>query len=133
MVLTKDENDIENVTILPSLGVSDHVVIKFDFLCSFKEHYTGKAKIKYNSCAYSSLTEYWGNENWEDKFEVMDIDKMWKCFSQYYHESVEKYVQKYIPKKGCKPKPHWMTAESLNSIKVKKACMVAILCNKKKT
>ena len=28
LVLTKDENDIENVTILPSLGVSDHVVIK---------------------------------------------------------------------------------------------------------
>ena len=46
LILTKDENDIENVTILPSLGVSDHVVIKFDFLCSFKEHYTGKAKIK---------------------------------------------------------------------------------------
>ena len=55
MVLTIDENDIENVTILPSLGISDHVVIKFDFLCSFKEHYTGKAKFKYNSCDFHLL------------------------------------------------------------------------------
>ena len=99
MVLTKDENDIENVTILPSLGVSDHVVIKFDFLCPFKENYTGKAKIKYNSCDFASFTEDWGNENWEDKFEGMDIDNMWNCFSQNYHESVEKYVPKYIPQK----------------------------------
>ena len=132
MVLTKDENDIENVTILPSLGVSDHVVIKFDFLCSFKEHYTRKAKINYNSCDFASLTEDWGNKNWEDKFEGMDIDNMWNCFSKYYHESVEKYEPKHIPQKECKFKPQWMKAESINSIKEKKACMVAILCYKKK-
>ena len=132
LVLTKDENDIENVTILPSLGVSDHVVIKFDFLCSFKEHYTRKAKIKYNSCDFASLTEDWGNKNWEDNFEGMDIDNMWNCFSKYYHESVEKYVPKHIPQKECKFKPQWMKAESINSIKEKKACMAAILCYKKK-
>ena len=96
------------------------MVIKFHFLCSFKVHYTGKAKIKYNSCDFASFTEDWENENWDDKFEGMDIDNMWNCFSQYYHESVEKYVPKYIPKKGCKPKPQWMTADSLDSIKEKR-------------
>ena len=35
-------------------------------------------------------------------------------------KSVEKYVPKYIPKKGCKPKPQWMTADSLNIIKEKR-------------
>ena len=93
-------------------------MIKFDCLCSFKEHYTGKAKIKYSSCDFASFTEDWENENWDDKFEGMDIDNMWNCFSQYYHESVEKYLPKYIPKKECRPKPQWMTADSLINWKV---------------
>ena len=50
----------------------------------------------------------------------MNIDETWDNFSQKYHESVEMYVPKYIPKKGCKPKPQWMTANSLNSIKEKR-------------
>ena len=37
LVITKDENDIDNIVILHSLGVSDHVLIKFDYVCSFKE------------------------------------------------------------------------------------------------
>ena len=108
------------------------MVIKFDFLCSFKEHYTGKAKIKYNSCDFASFTEDWKNENWEDKFEGMDFDNMWNCFSEYYHESVEKYVPKYILKKGCKPKPQWMTADSLNSIKEKRHAWSQYYATKRK-
>ena len=45
---------------------------------------------------------------------------MWNCFAQKYHESVEKCVPKHIPKQGCKPKPQWMTADSLNSINEKR-------------
>lgn len=45
---------------------------------------------------------------------------MWNVFSDQYHKSVEKHVPKYTPKKGCKPKPLWVNAESLNSIKQKR-------------
>ena len=99
LVLTKDENDIENITILPSLGVSDHVLIQFDFLCSFSEHCTGKPKIKYSNCDFAAFTVDWENEKWEERLEGLNIDNMWECFSQKYHESVEKYVPKYIKKK----------------------------------
>ena len=57
---------------------------------------------------------------------------MWNCFSQYYHESVEKYVPKYIPKKECKPKPQWMTADSLNSIKEKRHAWSKYYATKRK-
>ena len=120
LVFTKDENDIENITILTSLGVSDHVLIKFDYLCSFSEHYTGKPRVKYSNCDFAAFTADWESENWEERFEGLNIDNMWNCFAQKYHESVEKYVPKYTPKKGCKPKPQWMTADSLNSIKQKR-------------
>ena len=105
LVITKDENDIDNIVILPSLGVSDHVLIKFDYVCSFKEKCTGKPIIKSSNCDFKSFTQEWESINWEDRFENMNIDEMWDNFSQKYHESVEKYVPKYIPKKGCKPKP----------------------------
>ncbi|MEW8548045.1 MAG: reverse transcriptase family protein, partial [Candidatus Thiodiazotropha sp.] len=120
LVITKDEHDIENITILPSLGVSDHVLIKFDFLSSFKEHCTGKPKIKYSQCDFESFSQDWESINWNNKFRGMNIDQMWKCFSEKYQESIEEYVPKYVPKKGCKPKPQWMTADSLKSVKEKR-------------
>ena len=94
LVITNDEKDIENITILPSLGFSDHVLIK-DYVCSFTEHCTGKPKIKYSSCDLASFTEEWEDVNWEESFESMSIDDMWNCFAQKYHRSVEKYVPKY--------------------------------------
>lgn len=120
LIITKDQNDIENINILPSLGVSDHVLIKFDFLCTFKEFHNGKPQIKYGKCDFESFTNDWNAINWEEKFVGHNIDEMWNLFSEQYHESVNKHIPKYIPKKGCKPKPLWMTADSLNSIKRKR-------------
>ena len=45
---------------------------------------------------------------------------MWAIFLEKYHKSVDKYIPKYVHKKGCKPKPLWMTAGALNSFKSKK-------------
>lgn len=46
LIITNDQNNIEIINILPSLGLSDHVLIKFDFLCVFKEFHNGKPRKK---------------------------------------------------------------------------------------
>ena len=45
---------------------------------------------------------------------------MWNLFSDQYQESVKKQAPRYMPKKGCKPKPLWMNSETLNSVKNKR-------------
>ena len=61
--MTKDQNDIENINILPSLGVSDHVLIQFEFLCMLSELHNGKHKIKYGKCDFTSFTNEWNSIN----------------------------------------------------------------------
>ena len=68
LIITNDQNDIENINILPSLGVSDHVLIKFHFLCKFKEFHNGKPQIKYGKCDFVSFTNEWNAINWDEKF-----------------------------------------------------------------
>ena len=120
LIITNDQNDIENINILPSLGVSDHVLIKFDFLYQFKKFHNGKPKIKYGKCDFVSFTNEWNSINWHEQFEGHSTDEMWNLFSEQYHESVNIHIPEYTPKKGCKPKPLWMNAESLNSIENKR-------------
>ena len=55
-IITNDQNDIENMNILPSLDVSSPVLIKFDFLYQFKEFHNGKPKIEYGKCDFVSVT-----------------------------------------------------------------------------
>lgn len=45
-----------------------------------------------------------------------------KCgiFSHKFKTSVDNFVPKSKPRKGCKPKPLWMTGETLNHIKKKR-------------
>ena len=45
---------------------------------------------------------------------------MWTLFAQKYDDGVKQYVPKSKPKKGCKPKPLWMTSETLLHIKRKR-------------
>ena len=48
LIITNDEHVIENIDILPSLGVSDHVLVKFDVLYAFKEFHNGNPKVWYS-------------------------------------------------------------------------------------
>ena len=120
LLVTNDQHDIENIDILPSLGVTDHVLIKFDFLCAFKEFHNGNPKVRYSRCDFDSFNNEWASIDWEMDFSGHSVDEMWAIFSEKYHTSVDKYVPKYVPKKGCKPNSSWMTAEALNSIKSKR-------------
>ena len=71
-------------------------------------------------CNLAEFTSEWENVNGTDSFEHCDVEAMWTVFSQKYDECVMKHVPKSRPKKGCKPKPLWMTSETLLHIKRKR-------------
>ncbi|MES9879908.1 MAG: reverse transcriptase family protein [Sedimenticola sp.] len=120
LVLTNDEHDVAEISILPSLGVSDHVTILFSYLCSFKEYHTGVPTLKYGRCDYKAFSDEWSDIDWNEEFNDCDINDMWEIFASRYEDSVAKHVPKVIPKKGCKPKPLWITGDALKCIKDKK-------------
>lgn len=120
LILSKDEDNIENVQFFASLGCSDHVVLSFDFLCDYKEVCTGNSSLLYRRCDLLNFSQEWKGVDWHKCFENCDVNDMWECFTSKFESSVEKFVPKSKPKKGVKPKPVWMTGETLTHIKRKR-------------
>ena len=103
-----------------TLGCIDHVTLLFDFICDCKITHSGNPRYLYRKCNLAEFTSEWENVDWTDSFEHCDVEEMWTVFSQKYDECVMKHVPKSRPKKGCKPKPLWMTSETLLHIKRKR-------------
>ena len=70
-------------------------------------------------CDYKGFSEEWNNIDWDEEFGDTDINGMWEVFARHYEDSVAKHVPKVIHRKGCKPKPLWITSDSLKCIKNK--------------
>ena len=132
LVISSEEEDICNLQITPSLGVSDHATIIFDYICTYKEVQNGSAKLHYSKCDTEGFEGEWADINWEEKFENMELDDMWKSFKDQFESSVKRFVPTSVPKPGCKPKPAWMTPEVLNEIVRKRRAWTRYLSTKRK-
>ena len=131
LVISSEEEDIQNLQINPSLGVSDHATIIFDFICTYKEVQNSSVKMQYSKCDTQGFEAEWETIDWDEKFKDLDLDDMWKSFKDQFEVSVKKYVPTSIPKPGCKPKPAWMTPEVLNEIKRKRRAWTRYLATKR--
>ena len=120
LIITKAEHNIDNIEIGPSLGCSDHVTLIFDFICECKVTYNGNERYLYRKCDLAEFASEWENVDWTSTLENCNTEEMWTLFAQKYDDCVKKYVPKSRPKKGCKPKPLWMTSETLLHIKRKR-------------
>ena len=86
LIITKDENNIEKIEILPSLGCSDHVILVFDFMCKFRQVYSGVGKYMYTKCDI----ECFSNIDWENKFENLNVEQICEAFASEFYENVKK-------------------------------------------
>lgn len=118
-ILTKDENNVHIIEILPSLGCSDHITLSFEFLCSYKELNTEIGRYRYTKCDLKSFPRDLNDVDWEEEFKNMDIEEMLKFLSSKFNALVDKHVLKSVPRKGSKPKPLWMKG-ILKHIKLKR-------------
>ena len=131
-IITKNENNIDNIKILPSLGCGDHVLLEFEYICDSKMTYSGNEKYLYRKCDLDQFAAEWENVDWPNIFENNSIEDMWCTFSKKFNDCVEKYVPKSKPKKGSKPKPLWMTSEALLHIKRKRHAWNRYLATKRR-
>lgn len=120
LILTKDACNIENLIIEPPLGLSDHATLIFDYVCPKVELENGRPKYKYTKCDVINFANQWENIDWPNVFSDLNLEQMWKIFSDKYISSINEFVPKIFPKPGCKKKPLWMTFDCLSKIKRKK-------------
>ena len=131
LVISSEEEDVCNLQITPSLGVSDHATIIFYFICTYKEVQNGSVKMQYSKCNTQGFEDEWEKNDWEERFKDLDLDDMWESFKDQFEESVKKVVPTSIPKPGYKAKPAWMAPEVLSEIKRKRRAWTRYLSTKR--
>ena len=121
LLISNEESDINSITILPGIGLSDHCLLLFEYFCYQKESHSDESQtfMKYDSCDYMGFCEQWSNIDWETEFVDSNIEDMWNIFKCKYESSVEQFVPKKVIKAGKRKKPLWMNSETLHAVKTK--------------
>ena len=94
LIITKNENSIDNIEILPSLGCSDHVLLAFEYICDGKTMHSGNERYLYRKCDLTQFAAEWENVEWPGTFENSGIEEVWSSFSQKFNDCIEEYVSK---------------------------------------
>ena len=124
LILSNDDNSVDNMRALPPLGNSDHICILFDFILSNSSvQYLTKPKdqLNYWKGDYSSINEAFQSVNWFTLLSSPDIETNWMEFKKKVNAIAEKYVPiKKSINNSQLHKPKWLTKNTLKAIKAKK-------------
>ena len=114
LVITNENNMIDNLAILNPMGKSDHGVLSFDYNC-YGEEKPSIAMPKYYQGNYEAMREYLSNTTWNCSQET--LDKNWNTIKK----SMFHITEQFIPKRQTSDKEHkrWITKTAIQAIKMK--------------
>ena len=95
LVLSKNDDVIEDIAIEAPIGKSDHAMIYGNLACNFESKPIKKTRYLYDKANYEKLRKMM--PKWEDilKSEEMTVDEMWKHFK----DKITAAIDECIPKK----------------------------------
>ena len=93
LILTNEENMIDNVKYLPPLGKSDHVTIQFSFITYINIFRSRTEKLNFFKGDYEKIRTNLKDINWEDKItETMDLQESWESFTDLINHEVKNNI-----------------------------------------
>lgn len=121
LILTNEENMVNNIAYNPGLGKSDHLSLVFDFNCYIEVMKDVESLQKYNFFKgdYEAVITTLQNKDWENELLGLDLSQSWSCFAEFIIKLIEKYIPVSKARgKGDKKNPY-VNRSSLNAIRNK--------------
>ena len=134
LILSTDSDMINNVEHLGHLGASDHHILSFDMVNTFKKPTQNtRTRYKYHQANLEGFSNYM-SINWETELKNSNSEEAYDKFLKKYNEAKELFVpktkitpsQKYV-------KPIWMKPATLNLIRRKKHSHIKFLNTRART
>ena len=126
LVLTSEENVIEDLKILEPIGNSDHNTVVWKFLCSnlmYESQDKSKLnKLDFKHANYVNINRILSAVDWDDEFEGKDIDSQWKSFCEILLSACDGNAP--LKKFRNKMQPKWFNAEAKRSQERKYAMFI---------
>ena len=119
LILTNEENIIEEIRSTEPIGNSHHITIMCNIRCYKDEEMNeNKATFKWETGDYTSFNQYIEEINWEEELQST-IDQDWQKFTEIIQNGINNFIPKKKHPTNKKPKPLWMTNENFQKVKKK--------------
>ncbi|KAK3089125.1 hypothetical protein FSP39_001036 [Pinctada imbricata] len=119
LLITKEENSIEELEHQSPLGKSDHCVIVFNYICSIVMRKSQKRRKCYRKANFLAIKREISSIDWENALKLQEgtIDDIWERF----RNTMEVIENKFVPtiKVGQKKNTVPLDKETLQAIKEK--------------
>ena len=106
LVLSSNENMVENLTVKEPFGTSDHNVVLFHAITKTELQQWRSVYYDYRKGNYEGMKGYLSDTNWDDVLGKPTVDETWVSFKGVIEEAIDKFV----PKRECSVKtrkPMW--------------------------
>ena len=120
LIITSEDNVIENLIASDPLGKSDHIVMEYEYIYSIRIPESKNSKYLYEKGDYQSFNEELMCTDWDQLFTNMSIEEMWASFHARYLSLLNKYIPTQRTSIRLNSAPLWMNKSVLSTIKVKR-------------
>ena len=118
LVITKDEDLINNLNLMSPLGKSDHLVLRVIVNEPTTYHATcQEKKFKFYEGDYDSMKDKILNYNWEEFFMGKSANQCWEVFRDLIISLQEEFIP--VTKAVLNPKPGWMNKNVRSALRSK--------------
>jgi len=117
LVLSNNEELIDNLRIGDKLGASDHNCITFEIICSCPVRHNARPRKQFFKGDYDKCRKYLGEIDWS-VIDNMASEEAWIFFK----DKINYCIDNFIPTKKSKffrPKPRWMDHYCVRAVKKK--------------
>ena len=119
LILTNEEEMINELEYLAPLGKSHHVVLKFEMKCYVPDSHNKNASYCYDKGDYSTMRRMFQDVDWDTELDGHPVEEMWGIIRNKLTTATAKCIPKKNYTKQSQQKPLWMTAAAKEKIKAK--------------
>ena len=119
LIITNEDNVIENLIAADPLGKSDHVVMEYEYLYSVDISESRNSRYLYESGDYHNFNEELLDIDWDGLLTGMSVEDMWATFHARYIALLKRYVPITVYSESCNV-PQWMNSSVSRLIKRKR-------------
>ena len=117
LVFTNEENMLNNISYLPSLGKSDHLSLSFKFICYTQQQETAFKKLNYNKGNYREIAKEIEAVDWKTDLQRLDLAESWDTLADKIIKLVEQNVPVCKASKDTGKKCPYANHQCLQAIK----------------
>ncbi len=120
LILTNEENMIEDLSIEAPLGKSHHATLVFGFMCYTRNNRPNIPRPVYSKGDYPGFRAKLSGFDWENDFVGKSCEECWQLFAARMEDGVRQFVPKSTVMHGKSGRPLWLYTKALEKVKKKR-------------